>query len=54
MKSYNILDLQRLDMVELSFISDDFGIDFKGKSKQQLIYLILDAQEKLLQPQKHE
>ncbi|MEI7524571.1 MAG: hypothetical protein WCJ95_09590 [Mariniphaga sp.] len=47
MKIYDILELQRLDLVDLSFTADDFGVDFRGKAKQQLIYLILDAQEKM-------
>ena len=39
MKIYDILELQRLDLVDLSFTADDFGVDFRGKAKQQLIYL---------------
>lgn len=49
MKTYNILELQKMKFDDLIDIADLYGmIVLSGTSKQNLIYQILDRQEKFI------
>ena len=45
MKTYDILELHKMDMVDLCFTASELNIDFLNKSKQTVIYEILNAQQ---------
>lgn len=44
MKTYDILELQKLSPSELHDVADQLGVDPEIKSKQEKIYAILDKQ----------
>lgn len=49
MKTYNILELQKMKFDELIDIADLYGmVVLSGTPKQNLIYQILDRQEKFI------
>jgi len=45
MKTYNLQELHKMDLVDLCFTASEHGIDFLDKKKQTIIYEILDAQK---------
>ena len=43
--TYDILHLQKMDILQLCVVASDLDVDGTNKKKQQLIYEILDKQQ---------
>ncbi|OFX62683.1 MAG: hypothetical protein A2066_18795 [Bacteroidetes bacterium GWB2_41_8] len=48
-KTYDILELQKLSIIELTTIADQAAIKIQNSFKQGLIYAILDRQSELIE-----
>lgn len=51
MKTYDILELQKLTPAELHEVGEKFEIDPEIKSRQEKIYAILQAQNQIISNQ---
>jgi len=50
-KTYDILELQKMSILELTSIADEFNVEIQNNFKQGLIYGILNRQQELGQNQ---